>query len=138
MSKPTAPFTTFYTASTNEAVEKTWALKRITETYTMRQEALMKEFRKQSDAITTEMQADYSALLEALRAEMNIPSEDWGDGNDWAVITEDLASGTVVLVHDTDPSRNKDDCDCPVCTLRRSLEAATDGSKDENEKPAVH
>ena len=131
------PFVTFYAASTNEAVEATWKLKRITETHDMRQKALMEEFKTRAKALTDEMQGEQSAVFESLRTEMNIPDADWGDGYDWAVNIEDLANGTVALVHDSAPSRNKDDCDCPVCQLRRTLMEANGIEEDEDVK-VVH
>ncbi len=136
----TKPETTFYAASTAEAVETTWKLKRLTETHEMRQKALMEEYRAKSEALTDEMQTKQTAIFETLRTEMKIPDEAWGDGRDWAVNIEDLATGTVALVHDEDEdeSRKRDDCNCPVCQLRRSLSGVLGGDDDEDEKRVVH
>ena len=128
--KKLIPDTTFYASSTNKAVELAWKLKRINETHEMRQRRLMKEYKAKSEALTTEMQAEQSTVFDDLRTEMLIPNEAWGDGMDWGLNIEDLDDGTVALVHDEDPSHQIDDCDCPVCQLRRSLQGTLEDDED--------
>ena len=134
--KKSIPDVTLYTSSTSEAVELAWKLKRINETHEMRQRRLMREFKAQSEALTTEMQAEQSTVFDDLRTEMLIPNEAWGDGMDWGLNIEDLDNGTVALVHDEDPSRQVDDCDCPVCQLRRSLQGTLED--DDEDIKVVH
>lgn len=131
----TKPKTTFYSLSTTEAVETAWKLKRLTETHEMLQRKLVKEYRAKSAALTNEMQAKQSAVFDSMRDLMGIPGTDWGDGKSWALNIENLADGTVALVHDEDLSHQKDDCNCPICQLCRVIT----GTKHEDEvKPVIH
>lgn len=131
----TKPKTTYYTASTVEAVEATWALKRVTDTHKMQQEALKKEFKARSEKLTEEAQVKQAAAFEALRIEIGIPDEIWGDGSDWSANLTDLAAGTVALIHDQDESANGPDCSCPVCELSRLLLESLSGNDcDDHEK----
>lgn len=132
MSKPK---NTFVASSTSETTELGWKLKRITDTHEMRQRSLMEEYREKSRKLTEEMQAEQTAVFEELRTGMNIPDAEWGDGKDWALNIENLADGTVALVHDSDPSRSHDDCDCPACQLRRAMGALVGRDDDEDDKP---
>lgn len=130
MSAQEKPATTFYSSSTNETTELGWKLKRLAETHEMRQRRLMREFKAKSEALTAEMQAEQSTVFDDLRTEIMIPNEAWGDGMDWGLNIEDLDDGTVALVHDEDPSRKVDDCDCPICQLRRSLQGTLEDDED--------
>ena len=129
------PTVTHYSSSTTNAIETAWKLKRLTETHEMRQRKLMEEYCAKSSALTDKMQAEQLAVFEGVRNLMGIPDADWGDGASWALNIANLADGAVALVHETDPSRQKDDCDCTVCQLRRYL-AGTE-RKDEV-KPVIH
>ena len=126
---------TLYTATTNEAVETAWKLKRLTETHEMRQHKLMKEYKAKSEALTDEMQAEQSTVFNELSTSLGVPADDWGDGKDWVLDIENLADGSVSLVHDEDPSRKSDDCDCPVCQLRRLM---TGEEREDEVKPVIH
>lgn len=130
MSAQKKPDTTFYASSTSETTELAWKLKRLTETHEMRQRSLIEEYTKKSEALTTEMQERQSAVFEELRAAMNVPNADWGDGKAWALNIKDLSDGTVALVHDQDQTR-VDDCQCPICQLHR---AVSDLSGDDSDK----
>lgn len=136
MSAQKKPVTTFYAASTSKTTELAWKLKRLTETHEMRQRKLQEEYREKSMAITDELQAEQSTVFEELRTAMNIPDEAWGDGKAWALNIEDLSEGTVALVHDQDQTR-ADDCQCPICLLRRSIMGSRDDS-DGDEAPILH
>ncbi|UFK26648.1 hypothetical protein [Roseobacter phage RDJL3] len=129
------PTVTHYSSSTTEAVETAWKLKRLTETHEMRQRKLVEEYRAKSSALTDEMQAEQSAVFDGVRDLMGIPDVDWGDGKSWALNIENLADGTVALIHDTDPSRQKDDCDCPICQLRRVM---TGTEREDEVEPVIH
>ena len=131
----TTPKTTFHTSTTNEAVETAWTLKRLTETHEMRQRKLMKDFKAKSEALTDEMQAEQSTIFNALAKKIGVSADDWGDGKDWALNIENLADGSVSLVHDEDPSRKHDDCGCHICQLRRLMTG--EEHKDEVQ-PVVH
>jgi len=126
---------TLYTATTNEAVETAWKLKRLTETHEMRQRKLMKEYKAKSEALTDEMQVEQSTVFNELSTSLGVPANDWGDGKDWALNIENLADGSVSLVHDEDPSRKSDDCDCPVCQLRRLM---TGEEREDEVEPVIH
>jgi len=117
---------TLYTATTNEAVETAWKLKRLTETHEMRQHKLMKEYKAKSEALT---------VFNELSTSLGVPADDWGDGKDWVLDIENLADGSVSLVHDEDPSRKSDDCDCPVCQLRRLM---TGEEREDEVEPVIH
>jgi len=118
MSKPKS---TFIASSTSETTELGWKLKRITDSHAMRQQKLMEEMRDKSRALTDECQEEQSAVFEELRTAMGISDADWGEGGkEWALNIVDLADGTVALVHETDETR-ADDCDCPVCQMRRLM-----------------
>ena len=126
---------TLYTATTNEAVETAWKLKRLTETHEMRQRKLMKEYKAKSEALTDEMQVEQSTVFNELSTSLGVPADDWGDGKDWVLDIENLADGSVSLVHDEDPSRKSDDCDCPVCQLRRLM---TGEEREDEVEPVIH
>ena len=126
---------TLYTATTNEAVETAWKLKRLTETHEMRQRKLMKEYKAKSEALTDEMQAEQSAVFDELSTSLGVPADDWGDGKDWALNIENLADGSVSLVHYEDPSRKSDDCDCLVCQLRLLM---TGEEREDEVEPVIH
>ena len=126
---------TLYTATTNEAVETAWKLKRLTETHEMRQHKLMKEYKAKSEALTDEMQAEQSTVFNELSTSLGVPADDWGDGKDWALNIENLADGSVSLVHDEDPSRKSDDCDCLVCQLRLLM---TGEEREDEVEPVIH
>ena len=126
---------TLYTATTNEAVETAWKLKRLTETHEMRQRKLMKEYKAKSEALTDEMQAEQSTVFNELSTSLGVPADDWGDGKDWALNIENLADGSVSLVHYEDPSRKSDDCDCLVCQLRLLM---TGEEREDEVEPVIH
>jgi len=127
--------TTLYTATTNEAVETAWKLKRLTETHEMRQHKLMKEYKAKSEALTDEMQVEQSTVFNELSTSLGVPADDWGDGKDWALDIENLADGSVSLVYDEDPSRKSDDCDCLACQLRRLM---TGEEREDEVEPVIH
>lgn len=131
----TKPKVTFHSSSTTDAVETAWKLKRLTETHTMRQKKLVEEYRKRSEALTDEMQAEQSVVFDSVREMMGISDADWGDGKSWALNIENLADSTVALVHDEDPSRQADDCDCPICQLRRVM---TGTEREDEVEPVIH
>ena len=126
---------TLYTATTNEAVETAWKLKRLTETHEMRQRKLMKEYKAKSEALTDEMQAEQSTVFNELSTSLGVPANDWGDGKDWALNIENLADGSVSLVHSDDPSLKRDDCNCPICQLRCLM---TGKERKDEVKPVIH
>jgi len=131
MSKPKH---TFVASSTSEATELGWKLKRITDNYEMRQRRLIEEYKAKSEALTETSQKEQSAVFEELRACMNVSDADWGNGGkDWALNIENLADGTVALVHRSDESLSHDNCSCPACQLRRAFGTLT-GSKDEEDE----
>ena len=136
MSAQEKPATTFYPSSTNETTELGWKLKRLAETHEMRQRKLHEEFRQRSEAITDELQAEQSMVFEDLRMAIGVPDADWGDGKDWALNIEDLADGTVALVHDQDETR-ADNCQCPICQLRRAISSQLAEDSD-NEALVIH
>lgn len=113
------PKITFCSLSTAEAVDVAWNLKRITETHSMRQQKLVEEYRQRADALTNEMQEEQSAAFESLRNLMGLSDADWAKGALWALNIENLADGTVALVHESDESRQGNNCNCPVCQLNR-------------------
>ena len=131
------PKKTFVSSSTSETTELGWKLKRVTETHDMRQRKLMEEYREKSRALSDECQVEQSAVFDELRTAMGISDTDWGDGGrSWALNIEDLVDGTVALVHETDPSRlQADDCDCPICQLRRAMGGQI--AEDEDEQPPM-
>ena len=122
------PLKTRYTSTDPEAVELGWKLKRVSETHAMRQRALMEEFRAKSEALTEASQAEQTAVFEAIARKVGLEAKDYGDGKDWALNIERIAEGEVALVHASD------DCQCPICQLRRSLA----GTRDLEEAPVVH
>lgn len=127
------PLKTRYVSTDPEAVELGWKLKRVSETHAMRQRALMEEFRAKSEALTEASQTEQSAVFEAIAHKVGLEAKDYGDGKDWALNIERIAEGEVALVHVQDEAR-ADDCQCPICQLRRSL---TD-SRDLDNAPVVH
>ncbi len=127
------PLKTRYASTDQEAVELGWKLKRVSETHAMRQRALMEEFRAKSEALTEASQTEQSAVFEAIAHKVGLEAKDYGDGKDWALNIERIAEGEVALVHVRDEAR-ADDCQCPICQLRRSL---TD-SRDLDDAPVVH
>ena len=126
------PLKTRYASSDPEAVELGWKLKRVNETHAMRQRALMEEFRAKSEALTEASQAEQSAVFEAIARKVGLEAKDYGDGKDWALNIERIAEGEVALVHTSGETR-ADDCQCPICQLRRSLM----GSRDPDDAPVV-
>lgn len=124
---------TRYASTDPEAVELGWKLKRVNETHAMRQQALMEEYRTKSEALTEASQTEQTEVFEALARKVGLEAKDYGDGKDWALNIERIAEGEVALVHASDEAR-ADDCQCPVCQLRRSLASTRDLEK----APAVH
>lgn len=127
---------TRYASTDPEAVELGWKLKRVSETHAMRQRALMEEFRAKSEALTEASQTEQSAVFEAIANKVGLEAKDYGDGKDWALNIERIAEGEVVLVHASDETR-ADDCQCPICQLRRSLAGSHD-TDDAPVAPVVH
>ena len=127
---------TRYTSSDPEAVELGWKLKRVSETYAMRQRALMEEFRAKSEALTEASQAEQTAVFEAIAHKVGLEAKDYGDGKDWALNIERIAEGEVAVVHISDEAR-ADNCQCPTCQLRRSLMDLRD-LDDAPTAPVVH
>ena len=132
------PIVTQYSSSATEVIETAWKLKHLAETHETQQRKLMDEYNAKSLALTDEMQTEQSAVFNGVRHLMGISDADWGDGTSWALDIENLADGTVALVHDTDPSRQKDDCDCLVCRLRRAMTGIELKNEVEPVKPVVH
>ena len=130
------PLKTRYASTDPEAVELGWKLKRGSETHAMRQRALMEEFRAKSEALTEASQAERTAVFEAIARKIGIEAKDYGDGKDWALNIERIAEGEVALVHAGDETR-ADDCQCPICQLRRSLMNSLD-LDDAPAAPVVH
>ena len=124
---------TRYASKDPEAVELGWKLKRVNETHAMHQRALMEEYRTKSEALTEASQTEQSEVFEAIARKVGLEAKDYGDGKDWALNIERIAEGEVALVHASDEAR-ADDCQCPVCQLRRSLA----GTRDLEEAPVVH
>ena len=124
---------THYVSTDPEAVELGWKLKRVSETHAMRQRALMEEYRTKSEALTEASQTEQSEVFEAIARKVGLEAKDYGDGKDWALNIERIAEGEVALVHASDEAR-ADDCQCPICQLRRSLA----GTRDLEEAPVVH
>lgn len=127
---------THYVSTDPEAVELGWKLKRVSETHAMRQRALMEEFRAKSEALTEAAQAEQTAVFEALAAKVGLEAKDYGDSKGWALNIEHIAEGEVALVHASDKAR-ADDCQCPICQLRRSLMNSLD-LDDAPAAPVVH
>ena len=123
---------TRYVSTDPEAVELGWKLKRVSETYAMRQRALMEEFRAKSEALTEASQAEQTAVFEAIAHKVGLEAKDYGDGKDWALNIERIAEGEVALVHASDEMR-ADDCQCPFCQRRRYLT----GSRDLDDAPVA-
>lgn len=123
---------TRYASTDPEAVELGWKLKRVNETHAMRQRALMEEYRTKSEALTEASQTEQSEVFEAIARKVGLEAKDYGDGKDWALNIERIAEGEVALVHASDEAR-ADDCQCPICQLRRSLA----GSCDLDDAPVV-
>ena len=130
------PLKTRYTSTDPEAVELGWKLKRVSETHAMRQRALMEEFRAKSEALTEASQTEQSAVFEAVARKVGLEAKDYGDGKDWALNIERIAEGEVALVHTNDEAR-ADNCQCPICQLRRSLMDSRD-LDDAPAAPVVH
>ena len=135
---------TRYASTDPEAVELGWKLKRVNETHAMHQralvdeyraksEAMVDEYRAKSEALTDASQAEQSEVFEAIARKVGLEAKDYGDGKDWALNIERIAEGEVALVHASDEAR-ADDCQCPICQLRRSLA----GTRDLEEAPVVH
>ena len=124
---------TRYASTDPEAVELGWKLKRVSETHAMRQRALMEEYRAKSEALTDASQTEQTEVFEAIARKVGLEAKDYGDGKDWALNIERIAEGEVALVHASDEAR-ADDCQCPICQLRRSLA----GTRDLEEAPVVH
>lgn len=127
---------TRYTSSDPEAVELGWKLKRINETHAMHQQALMEEFRAKSEALTEASQVEQTEAFEAIARKVGLEAKDYGDGKDWALNIERIAEGEVALVHTSDEAR-ADNCQCPICQLRRSLMDSRD-LDDAPAAPVVH
>ena len=123
---------TRYASTDPEAVELGWKLKRVSETHAMRQRALMEEYRAKSEALTDASQTEQTEVFEAIARKVGLEAKDYGDGKDWALNIERIAEGEVALVHASDEAR-ADDCQCPICQLRRSLT----GSRDLDDAPVV-
>ena len=130
------PLKTCYASTDPEAVELGWKLKRVSETHAMRQRALMEEFRAKSEALTEASQTEQSAVFEAIASKVGLEAKDYGDGKDWALNIERIAEGEVALVHAGDETR-ADNCQCPICQLRRSLMDPCD-LDDAPTAPVVH
>ena len=126
------PLKTRYASTDPEAVELGWKLKRVSETHAMRQRALMEEFRAKSEALTEASQTEQSAVFEAIARKVGLEAKDYGDGKDWALNIKRIAEGEVALVHASDETR-ADNCQCPICQLRRSLA----GSRDLDDAPVA-
>ncbi len=124
---------TRYASTDPEAVELGWKLKRVNETHAMHQWALMEEYRTKSEALTEASQTEQSEVFEAIARKVGLEAKDYGDGKDWALNIERIAEGEVALVHASDEAW-ADDCQCPICQLRRSLA----GTRDLEEAPVVH
>lgn len=130
------PLKTRYASTDPEAVELGWKLKRVSEAHAMRQRALMEEFRAKSEALTEASQTEQSAVFEAIANKVGLEAKDYGDGKGWALNIERIAEGEVALVHASDETR-ADDCQCPICQLRRSLAGSHD-TDDAPVAPVVH
>lgn len=124
---------TRYTSTDPEAVELGWKLKRVNETHAMLQRALADEYRAKSEALTEASQVEQTEAFEAIARKVGLEAKDYGDGKDWALNIERIAEGEVALVHAKDETR-VDNCQCPICQLRRSLA----GTKDLDGTPVVH
>ena len=127
---------TRYASTDPEAVELGWKLKRVNETHAMRQRALMEEYRTKSEALTEASQTEQSEVFEAIARKVGLEAKDYGDGKDWALNIECIAEGEVALVHASDEAR-ADNCQCPICQLRRSLMNSLD-LDDAPAAPVVH
>jgi hypothetical protein len=127
------PLKTRYASTDPAAVELGWKLKRINETHEMRQRALMEEYRAKSTALTDASQVEQSAVFNELATKVGLGADDYGDGKGWALNIERMAEGEVAMVHESDGSR-EDNCQCPVCQLRRSLS----GASDLDDAPRLH
>lgn len=130
------PLKTRYASTDPEAVELGWKLKRVNETHAMRQRALADEYRAKSEALTEASQAEQTEVFEAIARKIGLEAKDYGDGKDWALNIERIAEGEVALVHARDEAR-ADDCQCPICQLRRSLMDSRD-LDDAPVAPVVH
>ena len=126
------PLKTRYASTDPEAVELGWKLKRVNETHAMRQRALADEYRAKSEALTEASQVEQTEAFEAIARKVGLEAKDYGDGKDWALNIERIAEGEVALVHTKDETR-ADNCQCPVCQLRRSLT----GSRDLDDAPVA-
>ena len=124
---------THYVSTNPEAVELGWKLKRVSETHAMRQRTLAEEFRAKSEALTKAAQVEQTEVFDAIARKIGVETKDYGDGKDWALNIERLAEGEVALVHTSDETR-ADNCQCPICQLRRSLM----NSLDLDDAPVVH
>ena len=130
------PLKTSYVSTDPEAVELGWKLKRVSETHAMRQRALADEYRTKSEALTEASQAEQTEVFEAIARKIGIEAKDYGDGKNWALNIERIAEGEVALVHTNDEAR-ADNCQCPICQLRRSLMDSRD-LDDVPAAPGVH
>ena len=115
-----------------EAVELGWKLKRVNETHAMRQRALADEYRAKTEALTEASQVEQTEAFEAIARKIGLEAKDYSDGKDWALNIERIAEGEVALVHAEDETR-ADNCQCPICQLRRSLA----GSRDLDDAPVA-
>lgn len=127
---------TRYTSTDPEAVELGWKLKRVNETHAMLQRALVDEYRAKSEALTETSQVEQTEVFEAIARKVGLEAKDYGDGKDWALNIERIAEGEVALVHASDEAR-ADNCQCPICQLRRSLMNSRD-LDDAPAAPVVH
>lgn len=127
---------TRYASTDPEAVKLSWKLKLVNETHAMRQRALINEYRAKSEALTEALQVEQNKVFEAIARKVGLEAKDYGDGKDWALNIERIAEGEVALVHASDKAQ-ADDCQCPICQLRRSLTGLLD-LDDAPVVPRVH
>jgi len=132
----TTPKKTRYASSSETAVELAWVLKRITETHDRGQQRIMEEARKQSEALTANLQAEQYEVFRKLTEELGLSEADYGDGRDWTLNIADLDQNSVAMVHrsETEALRGSDNCDCPVCTMRRLMTGELDEDEAEGDK----
>jgi hypothetical protein len=128
---------TRYTSTDPAAVELGWQLKRINETHEMRLRKLMEEFKTKSHELTEASQAEQTSVFEAIARKVGLEASVYGNGCDWALSIANIAEGEISMVHSSDADRASDDCECPVCQIRRSLGIALKGDDDE-QSHSVH
>lgn len=132
---------TNYESTDPAAVELGWKLKRISDTHEMRQRKLTEEFRKRSEELTTASQQEQTAAFEELAALVGVSKEEYGDSMDWALNIADIADGKVALVNKAEAQKAAEECDCPVCTIRRALrigDVDQDDDGDDDEQVVMH